>query len=61
MLNSLDPNQAQHFVEPDLDPNCLKRLSADSTSRQRVNVGVSSKMALLIIEEKAKMLTISDN
>ena len=28
MSNSLDPNQAQHFVGPDLDPNCFQRLSA---------------------------------
>ena len=36
MSNSLDPDQARHFVGPDLDPNCLRRLSADDTSRQRV-------------------------
>ena len=35
MSNSLDPDQAQHFVGPDLGPNCLQRLSADDT-RQRV-------------------------
>ena len=29
----LDPD---HSVSPDLDPNNLHRLSADSTSRQRV-------------------------
>ena len=29
-------NQAQHFVTPDLGTNCLQRLSADDTSRQRV-------------------------
>ena len=28
MSNSLDPDQAQHFVGPDLGPNCLQRLSA---------------------------------
>ena len=28
--NSLDPDQAQHFVEPDLGPNCLQGLSADT-------------------------------
>ena len=33
MLNSLDPDQAQHFVEPDQGPNCLQKLSADDTSR----------------------------
>ena len=31
--NSLDPDQARHFVEPDLGPNCLQRLSADDTTR----------------------------
>ena len=27
--NSLDPDQARHFVRPDMDPNCLQRLSVD--------------------------------
>ena len=31
--NSLDPDQARHYVGPDLDPNCLQRLSADNESR----------------------------
>ena len=31
--NNLDPDQARHFVGPDLGPNCLKRLSTDDTSR----------------------------
>ena len=35
--NSLDPDQAQCFIGPDLDLNCLQRLSADDTARQRVN------------------------
>ena len=30
--NSLGPDQARHFVRPDLGPNCLQRLSADDTS-----------------------------
>ena len=33
---SLDSDQARLFVGPDLGPNCLQRLSADDTSRQRV-------------------------
>ena len=33
--NNLDPDQVQHFVWPDLGPNCLQRLSA---GRQRVNL-----------------------
>ena len=31
--NSLDPDQARHFVGPDLGPDCLQRLSADDKSR----------------------------
>ena len=34
--NRLDPDQARHFVRTDLGPNCLQRLSADDTRRQRV-------------------------
>ena len=30
--NSLDSDQAQHFVRADLGPNCLQRLSADDKS-----------------------------
>ena len=30
--NSLDPDQAQHFVGPDLGPNCLQMISADDKS-----------------------------
>ena len=26
LLNSLDPDQDQHFVGPDLDPRCLQTL-----------------------------------
>ena len=32
--NSLDPDQARHFVGPDLAPSYLQRLSADNYSRQ---------------------------
>ena len=31
MSNSLDPDQDQHVVGPDLGPNCLQRSSADDT------------------------------
>ena len=30
--NSLDSDQARHFVGPDLGPDCLQRLSADNKS-----------------------------
>ena len=38
MSKCLDPDQAQHFVGPDLGPNCLQRLSADdiATSGEKV-------------------------
>ena len=36
MSNSLDPDQAIQNVGPDLGPNCLQRVAADDTSRQRV-------------------------
>ena len=35
--NSSDPDQARCSVGPDLVSNCLQRLSADDTRRQRVN------------------------
>ena len=36
MSNNVDKDQARHFVGPDLGTNCLQRLSADNSSRQRV-------------------------
>ena len=38
MSNSLDPDQAQQNVGPDLGPNCLQKLSAIDTSRHIVNL-----------------------
>ena len=38
MSNSLDPDQTGLFVWPDLGPNCLQRLSAGDTIKQRVNL-----------------------
>ena len=31
---SLDPDQAQHFVGPDLGPNCSQNLSADIAGQE---------------------------
>ena len=33
MSNSLAPDQTRQNVGPDLEPNCLQRLSADDTSK----------------------------
>ena len=34
MSNSLDPEQARHFVRLDLGPNCLQRSSADKAGKE---------------------------
>ena len=47
--NSLDPGQAQLFVRPDLGSDCLQRLSADNTSRQRL-------LTLCILETLKRVL-----
>ena len=36
----MDPDQARHFVRPDLDPKCLQRLSAEEIILQRVMLGL---------------------
>ena len=46
-IPSLDPDQAQHFVKPYLGPNCLQRLSADDTSRQRLNFCEKTNILLI--------------
>ena len=38
--NSLNADQARHCAGPDLGPNCLQRLLADDTSKQRIKVGI---------------------
>ena len=32
-VKSMEPDQARHFVGPDLGPNCLQKLSADNCYR----------------------------
>ena len=49
MSNSLDPDQARRIVGPDLGPNCLPRLSADDTGRQRVKMVFESLTGLLVL------------
>ena len=41
--NSLDPDQARLYVEPDLGLNCLHRLSADNKSRPLVAKQLNTK------------------
>ena len=49
MSNSLDPNQAQHCVGPDLGPNCLQNVSAKDISRQRVNNLIFSYIYMYVV------------
>ena len=41
--NSLDPDQARHFVGPDLGQNCLQRLSADNKSHPPAGKDLNTK------------------
>ena len=34
VLNKLDPGQAQHYIRPDLGPNCLQRSAASDVIRR---------------------------
>ena len=43
MSNILDPDQARHYVGPDLAPKCLQKLSADDTSKQIINLSLEPK------------------
>ena len=39
-LKRLDPDQDRRSVGPDLDPNCLQRVSVDA-SKERVKISTS--------------------
>ena len=59
MSNSLDPDQARRIVGPDLGPNCLPRLSADDTGRQRVNISfrwVSAEKIRCVFDDNSKII-----
>ena len=53
MSNNLDTDQTRRSVGPDLGPNCLPMLSADDTSRQRIEILV---LILLFIFPGAMVL-----
>ena len=46
--NSLDPDQAQHFVGPDLGINCLQRLSAINKSCKRAKSKIQNILLILL-------------
>ena len=49
-VKQIDPDQARRFVGPDLGPNCLPRLSADDTRRQRVNTQRGGSWAVFAVK-----------
>ena len=54
MSNSLDPDQARQNVGPDLDQNCLQRLSTEDTGGgggQRVNHPLYAVILPVIFQE----------
>ena len=52
MSYKLDPDQAQHFVGPDLGPICLQRLWQMKLGRQRVK---SDKLLMYLLMTKNKL------
>ena len=53
MSNRLEPDQARHFVGPDLGPICLQRLSAMikvAASKERVNTSDMSRFFIICVE-----------
>ena len=61
--NSLDPDQARHFVGPVLGPgpSCLQKLSADDTMRQRVNSAPDLIVGKELMLSLTKILYNKDN
>ena len=47
--NSLDPDQARHFVGPDLGPNCLQRSSAEKATLKAVDYSLTKGRRTLFI------------
>ena len=60
MSNSLDPDQTGQNVRPDLGLNCLQRLSAEDTSRQRVKYNCMTSFITLRLQNKWKSIMDHD-
>ena len=41
MANNFDPDYAQHFVGPNLDQNCLQKLSVDDAIGKKLQLIVA--------------------
>ena len=60
--NSLDPDQARHFVRPDLGSNCFQRLSAGATLDKELTLsptGVRNFVDLLLKSQLQNVWTLS--
>ena len=56
--NSLEPDQAQHVVGPDLAPNCLQRLSADNKRCHKRGKSESQKLTKPMIQSDQYSLSV---
>ena len=56
MANILDPDQDQHSIGPDLGSNCLQRLSADDSSRQRLKFLYASFVLFQVYSDRNEVL-----
>ena len=57
MPNSLDPDEAGQFVWPDLGPNCLPRLSADDTGRQKSLIVYALHMHIFLLSHACVIIS----
>ena len=60
MSNSLDPDQDLFSVSPDLSSNCLQRVSANDTRRQRVKTGDFLTLVIHFLESIISRLATSE-
>ena len=55
MPNSLDPDQARHYVGPDLVPNCLQKFS-EVVGKELLHVGGHSRVFSIAEQEPTTCL-----
>ena len=57
MSNSLNPDQAQHIVEPDPGPNFLKRLAIDDRKSSLASKGLTFETKYRFYVENQKIVS----
>ena len=61
MSSSLDPDQARHFVRPDLGPNCLQRLSADIAGKELNAIQLVNTCTTFWLKPWLKVISFGSN